>query len=209
MIDFYTWTTPNGRKVSILLEELGLPYRTIPVDITKGEQARPEFIAISPNGKIPAIFDTDTGICMMESAAIMLYLAEKTGGKLIPEDLAARSRMMEWLMWQMAGFGPMCGQVHHFVHFNRGKSAYAETRFLNEVKRLYQVLDDALAGQDFIAGDYSLADIAVWPWVSRFEWQTINLDHYPNVKRWYCRIADRAAVQKGYHVPAFVSDIPR
>tara|TARA_R110002094_G_scaffold60047_2_gene70743 strand:+ start:58 stop:687 length:630 start_codon:yes stop_codon:yes gene_type:complete len=209
MIDLYTWTTPNGRKISILLEELDLPYRVIPIDITKGEQKKPEFLAISPNGRIPAIFDSETGIRMMESGAIMLYLAKKAGGKLIPQDETSYCQMMEWLMWQMSGFGPMCGQVHHFVHFNPGKSDYAEDRFLNEVKRLYTVLDEALSERDFVAGEYSIADIAIWPWVSRFEWQTIDLDQYPNVKGWYGRIADRPAVQKGYHIPAFVTDIPR
>ncbi|MAZ02491.1 MAG: glutathione S-transferase [Sneathiella sp.] len=209
MIEFYTWGTPNGRKVSILLEELGLDYRVHPIDITAGDQKSAEFVEISPNGRIPAIVDTDTGIRMMESGAIMLYLSKKAGGKLVPTEEKAYWQMMEWLMWQMGGLGPMCGQVHHFVRFNQGKAPYAEERYLNEAKRLYGVLDAALSDRAFVAGDYSIADIAIWPWISRFEWQTIDLEQYPNVKSWYHRIADRPAVQKGYHIPKYVSDIPR
>ncbi|MFC4271578.1 glutathione S-transferase [Sneathiella chungangensis] len=209
MIDLYTWTTPNGRKVSILLEELGLPYNVKSIDIGNDEQKTPEFLEISPNGRIPAIVDHDTGIRMMESGAIMLYLSKKAGGKLVPTDEKAYWQMMEWLMWQMGGLGPMAGQVHHFVRFNPGKAPYAEDRYLTEAKRLYGVLDTALANRDFVAGDYSIADIAIWPWISRFEWQTIDLADYPNVKGWYNRIFERPAVQKGYHVPKFVTDIPR
>ena len=209
MIEFYTWGTPNCRKVSILLEELGLDYRVHPIDITAGDQKSPEFIEISPNGRIPAIVDTDTGIRMMESGAIMLYLSKKAGGKLVPTEEKAYWQMMEWLMWQMGGLGPMCGQVHHFVRFNQGKAPYAEERYLNEAKRLYGVLDAALSERAYVAGDYSIADIAIWPWISRFEWQTIDLEQFPNIKSWYHRIADRPAVQKGYHIPKYVSDIPR
>ncbi|MCC3304023.1 glutathione S-transferase family protein [Sneathiella sp. HT1-7] len=208
MIDLYTWGTPNGRKVSILLEELGLPYEVKPIDITAGDQKTPEFLAISPNGRIPAIVDHDTGVRMMESGAIMLYLAKKAGGKLIPSDDVGYWQMMEWLMWQMGGLGPMAGQTHHFVRFNPGKAPYAEERYLNEVKRLYGVLDTALSERDYVAGEYSVADIAIWPWISRFEWQTIDLNQYPNVKDWYNRIAGRPAVQKGYHIPHYVSDVP-
>jgi GST-like protein len=208
MIDLYTWGTPNGRKVSILLEELGLPYEVKPIDITAGDQKTPEFLAISPNGRIPAIVDHDTGIRMMESGAIMLYLSKKAGGKLVPSDEVGYWQMMEWLMWQMGGLGPMAGQVHHFVRFNAGKAPYAEERYLNEAKRLYGVLETVLAERDYVAGEYSIADIAIWPWISRFEWQTIDLNQYPNVKDWYNRIAGRPAVQKGYHLPHFVSDIP-
>lgn len=209
MIDLYTWTTPNGRKVSILLEELELPYNVKSIDIGNDEQKTPEFLEISPNGRIPAIVDHDTGVRMMESGAIMLYLSKKAGGKLVPTDEKAYWQMMEWLMWQMGGLGPMAGQVHHFVRFNPGKAPYAEDRYLTEAKRLYGVLDTALANRDFVAGDYSIADIAIWPWISRFEWQTIDLADYPNVKGWYNRIFERPAVQKGYHVPKFVTDIPR
>ena len=209
MIEFYTWGTPNGRKVSILLEELGLEYRVHPIDITAGDQKSAEFVEISPNGRIPAIVDTDTGIRMMESGAIMLYLSKKAGGKLVPTEEKAYWQMMEWLMWQMGGLGPMCGQVHHFVRFNPGKAPYAEERYLNEAKRLYGVLDAALSERAYVAGEYSIADIAIWPWISRFEWQTIDLEQFPNIKSWYHRIADRPAVQKGYHIPKYVSDIPR
>ncbi|MCF8466941.1 MAG: glutathione S-transferase N-terminal domain-containing protein [Sneathiella sp.] len=209
MIDLYTWGTPNGRKVSILLEELGLEYAVKPIDIGAGDQKTPEFTAISPNGRIPAIFDHDTGIRMMESGAIMLYLSKKAGGKFVPAEEVAYWRMMEWLMWQMGGIGPMLGQAHHFLRFNPGKAPYAEERYLAETKRLYAVLDNHLADCDYVAGDYSIADIAIWPWISRFEWQTIDLNEFPNVKSWYSRIAERPAVQKGYHIPHYVSDIPR
>ena len=207
MIDLYTWTTPNGRKVSILLEELGTPYAAHPVDISKDEQFKPDFLKISPNNRIPAIVDRETGFHLMESGAIMLYLAEKAG-KFLPRDLQARYRVVEWLMWQMGGPGPMLGQVHHFVKYNKGKAPYAEERYLKEANRLYRVLDMRLAGREFVADDYSIADMAIWPWISRFEWQTIDMNQYPNVKRWYVTIANRPAVQKGYKVPKDVGDIP-
>ncbi len=207
MIDLYTWTTPNGRKVSILLEELGLPYTTHPIDITKDEQFHPDFLKISPNNRIPAIVDRDTGFHLMESGAIMLYLAEKTG-RLLPRELEPRYRVIEWLMWQMGGIGPMLGQVHHFVRFNAGKAPYAEERYTKEAHRLYGVLDKRLAEREYVADAYSIADIAIWPWISRFEWQKVDLGRYPNVKRWYVAIAGRPAVQRGYHVPKHVSDIP-
>lgn len=208
MIDLYTWTTPNGRKVSILLEELGLEYSVHPINITEGDQNAEEFLKISPNNKIPAIVDHDTGITLMESGAIMLYLADKTG-KFMPSGAKERWEVIEWLMWQMGGLGPMLGQVHHFTKFNPGKAPYAQDRFLAEGNRIYGVLDKRLEGQDYIVGDeYTIADMAIWPWVSRFEWQTIDLDKFPNVKRWYNSIAARPAVQKGYHVPKFTLDIP-
>jgi len=207
MIDLYTWTTPNGRKVSIMLEEVGLPYTVHPIDINAGDQHDSDFAAISPNRKIPAIVDRDTGITMMESGAILLYLAEKTG-MLMPSEDKARWQTMEWLMWQMGGIGPMLGQVHHFVRFNKGKSAYAEDRYFTEAKRLYGVLDARLADHEYLVDDYSVADIATWPWISRFEWQTIDLNEYPNVKRWYLAIAGRPAVQRGYHIPTKLQDIP-
>ncbi|HML12681.1 MAG TPA: glutathione S-transferase N-terminal domain-containing protein [Xanthobacteraceae bacterium] len=207
MIDLYTWTTPNGRKASIMLEEVGLPYTVHPVDISKDEQFKPEFLKISPNNRIPAIVDRDNGYHLMESGAILMYLAEKTG-KLMPKDLEKRYRVIEWVMWQMGGPGPMLGQVHHFVKFNKGKAPYAEERYLKEAHRLYGVLDRRLTGRAFVADEYSIADIAIWPWISRFEWQTIDLNQYPNVKRWYVEIANRPAVQRGYDVPKKVSDIP-
>lgn len=207
MIDLYTWTTPNGRKVSILLEELGLDYNVHAIDIGKDEQHSPEFLKISPNNKIPAIVDNETGVSLMESGAIMWYLAEKHG-RFLPEGQVARAEVMQWLMWQMGGFGPMAGQAHHFLHFNPGKAAYAEERFGAEVKRLYAVLDKQLEGRDHICGGYSIADMACWPWVSRYEWQQIDLTEYPNVRAWYQRLRARDAVQKGYHVPKVMGDIP-
>ncbi len=173
MIELYTWTTPNGQKVSIMLEEVGLPYRAHPIDITKDEQFAPDFLKIAPNNKIPAIVDTDNGLHLMESGAILMYLAEKTG-MLWPQDFPTKWRVVEWLMWQMGGPGPFLGQVHHFVKFNPGKSAYAEERYAKEAKRLWGVLDRHLADVAFVAGDYSIADIAIWPWIARFEWQTVD-----------------------------------
>ena len=207
MIDLYTWTTPNGSKVTILLEELGLDYNVHAIDIGKDEQHSPEFLKISPNNKIPAIVDNETGVSLMESGAIMWYLAEKHG-RFLPEGQVARAEVMQWLMWQMGGFGPMAGQAHHFLHFNPGKAAYAEERFGAEVKRLYAVLDKQLEGRDHICGGYSIADMACWPWVSRYEWQQIDLTEYPNVRAWYQRLRARDAVQKGYHVPKVMGDIP-
>ncbi|MDX5434518.1 MAG: glutathione S-transferase N-terminal domain-containing protein [Halomonas sp.] len=208
MIDLWTWTTPNGRKVSILLEELGLPYRTHTVDITQGEQHEPAFLAVSPNNKIPAIRDDETGIALMESGAIMIYLAEKAG-RFLPSEPEKHYRTLEWLMWQMGGLGPLLGQAHHFLHFKPGKAAYAEERFHGEAQRLYRVMDARLADNTYLAGDeYTIADMACWPWVSRYEWQRIDLADYPNVKRWYVGIANRPAVQRGYQVPKKVNEIP-
>jgi GSH-dependent disulfide-bond oxidoreductase len=207
MIDLYTWTTPNGRKVSILLEELGADYEVHPIDIGQGDQHAPDFLKISPNNKIPAIVDRDTGISLMESGAILWYLAEKHG-QFLPASPEARIRVMEWLMWQMGGLGPMLGQAHHFLKYNRGKAPYAEERYSNEARRLYSVLDTQLDGRDYIAGDYSIADIACWPWISRYEWQEIDLADYPNVRTWYRRILDREAVRRGYQVPKDMGEIP-
>ena len=207
MIDLYTWKTPNGRKISIALEELGLPYKLFPVNIGNGEQHQPDFLRISPNGKIPAIVDHDTGITLMESGAILLYLAEKTG-RLMPRESAKRWQATQWLMWQMAGLGPMLGQIHQFVKYNPGKSPFAEERYLKEGLRLYGVLDRQLQDHQHIVDDYSIVDIAVWPWVSRYEWQTIDLRKFPNVCRWYLEVAARPAVKAGYDVPAFGETIP-
>lgn len=207
MIDLYSWTTPNGRKVSILLEELGIDYEVHPINIGQGDQNTPEFLKISPNNKIPAIIDRDNGLMLMESGSIMWYLAEKYG-KFLPSGPLDRIKVMEWLMWQMGGLGPMAGQSHHFLHFNPGKAEYAEERFAAEVQRLYGVLNKQLEGRDYICGEYSIADMACWPWVSRYEWQQINLADYPNVRAWYKRLLGREAVQKGYHVPKVVGEIP-
>ena len=207
MIDLYTWTTPNGRKVSIALEEFGLPYTVHPIDIGKDEQFTSAFLKVSPNNFIPAIVDRDNDFSLMESGAILLYLAEKTG-KLMPKELKTRYRVIEWLMWQMGNIGPMLGQVHHFVKYNPGKAPYAEERYTKKAHRLYGALDRQLGAHEFVAGEYSIADIAIWPWISRFEWHKIDLAKYPNVKRWYVSIAKRPAVQKGYQVPKNVGDIP-
>lgn len=207
MIDLYSWTTPNGRKVSIALEEMGLPYTVHPIDIGKDEQFAPDFLKVSPNNRIPAIVDREKNFSLFESGAILMYLAEKTG-KLMPETLEDRYRVIEWLMWQMGGIGPMLGQAHHFLKYNVGKAPYAEERYGKEAHRLYKVLNTRLEGREFVADDYSIADIAIWPWISRFEWQQIDLNDYPNVKRWYVEIAKRPAVVKGYAVPKDTGPIP-
>ena len=207
MIELYTWSTPNGRKVSIMLEELELPYTVHPIDITNDEQFSDAFLKISPNNKIPAIVDGDNGMTLMESGAILLYLAKKTG-RLLPEDEVGRWRAIEWLMFQMGGLGPMLGQAHHFLHFNKDASDYAAKRYAVEAQRLYDVMDERLAHNAYLAGaEYSVADIAAWPWISRYEWQSIDFTDYPNVARWYRDIAARPAVQRGYQVPA-AADIP-
>jgi GST-like protein len=194
-----------------MLEELGVPYTAHAIDISKNEQFAPEFLKIAPNNRIPAIVDHETGISMMETGAIMLYLAEKHE-RFFP-DGDEKWSAVEWLMWQMGGVGPMFGQVHHFVKFNRGKSDYAEERYSTEAKRLYGVLNKRLEGRDFIAGTgrgaYSIADMATWPWVSRFEWQEVNLNEFPNVKDWYVRIAERPAVQRGYQIPKYTTEVPK
>ena len=207
MIDLYTWSTPNGRKVSIALEEMGLAYKAIAVDIGKDEQFKPDFLKISPNNRIPAIVDHDNGLALFESGAILMYLADKTG-KFWPKDAKAHWQTIQWLMWQMGGVGPMLGQVHHFVKYNAGKAPYAEERYLKEAKRLYGVLDKQLAQSEYVAGTYSIADMSIWPWISRFEWQHMDLNQYPHVKRWYVAIAKRPAVQKGYDVPVKQPGIP-
>jgi len=207
MIDLYTWTTPNGRKVSIMLEELELPYNAISVNIGKKEQFEPDFLKISPNNKIPAIVDQDEGISLMESGAILIYLAEKTG-QLMPQSGRAKWEVLEWLMMQMGSVGPMLGQTHHFVFYNEGKAPYAEERYLKENARIYGVLDRRLEENEYLAGDYSIADIATWPWISRYPRQRMDLHEYPNLLRWYLDIAARPAVQRGYYVPEKVEDIP-
>lgn len=205
MIDLYTWGTPNGRKISIALEEFELPYEVHAVNILKDEQFAPDFLAISPNNKIPAIVDRDNGRALMESGAILIYLADKCD-RFWGED---RYQTLEWLMLQMGGVGPMLGQAHHFLQFNAGKAPYAEERYGAEAKRLYKVLDTRLAAHEYLAGDYTIADMATWPWISRYEWQGVDFAEYPHLKRWYLDIADRPAVQRGYDVPAHVNPIPR
>lgn len=210
MIDLYTWTTPNGRKASILLEELGVPYTVYAIDITKDEQFAPDFLKIAPNNRIPAIVDQETGIQLFETGAIMLYLADKH--KQFQCEGNEYWHMMEWLMWQMGGLGPMMGQTHHFVKYNKGKSEYSEQRYSKEARRLYGVLNRRLEGREYIAGEgtgvYSIADMACWPWVSRFEWQEIDLNDFANVRDWYLRIATRPAVQAGYSIPKFTTEVP-
>jgi len=207
VIDLYTWTTPNGRKISIALEEMGRPYTVHPVDISKDEQFKPEFLKISPNNRIPAIVDRDNGMSLMESGAILIYLGDKSG-KLLPASGEKRYRVIEWLMWQMGGPGPMLGQVHHFVKYNAGKAPYAEERYLKEAHRLYGVLNKRLEDREYVADEYSIADIAIWPWISRYEWQTIDMKQYPNVLRWYTTIANKPATQRGYKVPKDVGEVP-
>ena len=207
MIDLYTWTTPNGRKVSILLEELGVEYTVHPINIGQGDQTSPEFLNIGPNNKIPVIVDGDTNASVMESGAIMIYLAEKYG-KFLPDDPLKKTEVMEWLMWQMGGLGPMLGQAHHYLHFNPGKAEYAEERFKAEVERLYGVLEARLVGRNYICDEYSIADMACWPWISRYEWQGMDLADFPNIRAWYQRLLARDAVQKGYQVPKVMGDIP-
>ena len=208
MIDLYTWSTPNGRKVSIMLEECGLPYEVHPIDIGKDHQFRPEFLAISPNNKIPAIRDRDDGQSVFESGAILIYLAEKTG-RFLPTAKAARIATLEWLMFQMGGVGPMLGQAHHFLHFNPGKAPYADERYGNEARRLYGVMDRRLGAVPYLAGaEVTIADFATWPWLSRWAWQGVDLAHFPNVRRWYVELANRPGVQRGYDVPKFGHAIP-
>jgi GST-like protein len=202
MIDLYFWQTPNGRKVSIALEELALPYQIIPINIARGEQFKPEFLAISPNNRIPAIVDhapADGGapISVFESGAILLYLADKTG-QLIPRDVRGRTEVLEWLMWQMGGIGPMFGQANHFVAYAPEKIPYAIDRYVNETRRLLRVLNTRLAERAFVAGDYSIADIASYPWVASARERLIKDEFdYPNVVRWIDAIAARPAVARG------------
>ena len=209
MIDFYTWTTPNGRKVSLMLEETGLEYKMIPINIGKDEQFEPEFLKISPNNKIPAIVDHDNNdFPLFETGAILMYLAEKTGQFLNTADRDVYWRTIEWLMWQMGGVGPMFGQVHHFTRYNPDKAPYAKERYENEARRLYGVLDRRLEGRDYIVDDYSIADMAVWPWTARFNWQEIDLNDYPNVRRWYMTMLDRPAAQRAWNIPETDQPLP-
>ena len=204
MIDLYTWTTPNGRKVSIMLEECGLPYKTHAIHIGKDEQFTPGFVAINPNSKIPAIVDSegDDGkpLSIFESGAILIYLAEKTG-QFLAKNGRARSDALQWLMFQMGGVGPIFGQVHHFLRAAKEPVPYAIERYGKEKDRLYQVLDNHLKSHQYLAGDYSIADMATYPWVARYEWHKTDLNAVPHVKRWFDAISARPAVQRGMAVP--------
>ena len=198
MIDLYTWSTPNGRKISIALEELDLAYRVIPVNIGAKEQFAEDFLAISPNNKIPCIRDSDNGRTLFESGAILLYLVDKTG-QLGGDD---HWQMVQWLMLQMSSIGPMFGQTHYFHRYNPGKAPHAEERFVSETHRLYGLLNRQLANREFLAGSYSVADIAIFPWVARWPWHSVDWSRYPDLARWYKTIVGRDAVQRGYNVPA-------
>ena len=210
MIDLYTWHTPNGRKVSIMLEEIEMPYEVHSINIAKDEQFQSHFLKVSPNNRIPAIVDRDNNYSLFESGAILLYLAEKSGKLINTDNRDDYYRTLEWLMWQMGGVGPMFGQVHHFVKYNKGKSEYSETRYSKEARRLYGVMDKKLSKSQYIAGnDYSIADISIWPWTARFDWQEIDLNEFPNVTRWYKEISSRPAVQKGWLVPENDQVIPQ
>ena len=208
MYELYTWGTPNGRKVSIALEEFALDYKVKAINITKDEQFAPDFLAISPNNKIPALVDSKANFALMESGAILIYLADKVG-ELLPPSGEERYEVLQWLMMQMGSVGPMLGQTHHFVKFNKGKSAYAEERYASETNRIYGVLDKQLSASQFLTKSFSIADIATWPWISRFEWQEIDFSKYPNLLRWYLELADRPATQRGYDVPQTGAEIPR
>jgi GST-like protein len=203
MIDLHYWTTPNGHKVSLFLEEAGLPYRIFPVNIGQNDQFKPDFLEISPNNRIPAIVDhepADGGepISLFESGAILLYLAEKTG-QFIPQDLRGRQEALQWLFWQMGGLGPMAGQNHHFNRFAQEKIPYAIKRYVDETTRLYGVLNKRLADRDFVAGsEYSIADMSIYPWIARHSWQDQNLDDYPNLKRWFDAVTNRDATKRAY-----------
>ena len=201
MIDLYTFSTPNGRKASIMLEELGLDYTVHKIDITKCEQFTPDFVAINPNSKIPAIVDRDSDITVFESGAILIYLAEKTG-KLLSTEPKQRFQTIEWLMFQMGSVGPMFGQYNHFYKYAPEKIPYAIARYQKETLRLYDVLNTQLAKTEYISGDYSIADIAIYPWIAAYEFMELTLDRHPELKRWYKTLQQRPAVAQGMKVPA-------
>jgi GST-like protein len=205
MIELYTWSTPNGRKVSVMLEELGVPYNIHAINIGKGDQFTADYVAINPNSKIPAIIDTDgpdgKPMSIMESGAILIYLADK-GGKLLPTSARERSAVLQWLMFQMGGVGPMFGQVHHFLRAAKEPVPYAIERYTTETRRLYGVLNERLKDREYLADDYSIADIATYPWIARYEWHKTRLEDFPHVKRWFDAISERPAVQRGMKVPA-------
>jgi GSH-dependent disulfide-bond oxidoreductase len=204
MFDVYFWTTPNGYKITILLEELGWKYNVIPVNIGQGEQFEPKFLKISPNNRMPALVDHEgpggKPITIFESGAILMYLAEKAGGKFMPLEMRARYNVIQWLMFQMASVGPMLGQAHHFRRYAPEPIQYAIDRYTNEAKRLYNVIDKRVAEAGYLAGEYSIADIATYPWLRTHNWQGQNLEDFPNLKRWYDAIEARPAVQRGLAV---------
>jgi GST-like protein len=203
MIQLYTWATPNGKKVSVMLEEVELSYEVHPINIAKGDQLKPEYLAINPNNKIPAIIDTDgpggKPLKLFESGAILMYLAEKTG-KFLPQEMAKRYEVIQWLMFQMGGVGPMFGQANYFYRLEE-KVPFAIDRYYKEAIRLYKVLEQTLGQKDYLAGDYSIADIATYPWVGRHEGHNVKLEEFPNVKRWFETISQRPAVKRGMAVP--------
>ncbi len=211
MIDLYTWSTPNGYKASIALEEMELGYRPIPVNIGRGEQFTPEFLALNPNNKVPTIVDHDgpsgAPFAVFESGAILIYLAEKCG-RLLPTERAARSRALQWLMFQMANVGPMLGQAHHFREYAPEQIPYAIERYTNEARRIYRVLDRRLADTEFLGGDYSIADIATFPWIRSSTSHGQVLEDHPNLARWFAAVATRPAVQRGLEVPVGGASAP-
>jgi len=212
MIDLYYWTTPNGHKITLFLEESGLPYRLLPVNIGKGEQFSAEFLRISPNNKIPAMVDTqpaDGGepLALFESGAILFYLAEKTG-RFLPADLRGRHEVMQWLFWQMGGLGPMAGQNHHFAQYAPDPIPYAIERYVKETARLYDVLNRRLADRDFVAGDYSIADMACYPWIVPHERQRQDLDNFPHLRRWFDAIGERPATRRAYALAGEINPAP-
>ena len=196
MLELYYWPTPNGHKISIMLEECGLEYAVKPVNIGAGEQFDPAFLAISPNNRMPAIVDTDTGISVFEGGAILVYLAEKAG-KFLPTELASRFEVLQWLFWQAGGLGPMAGQLSHFVNYARGDHAYSKARYAKEYDRLLAVMEVRLRNRDFLAGEYSIADIASFPWVIPYRRLGLDLDKFPNLRRWFDTLKERPAVRRG------------
>ena len=212
MIDLYYWTTPNGHKITLFLEEAGLPYTIHPVNLGRGHQFKPEFLAISPNNRIPAIVDQDLGdggapVSVFESGAILLYLAEKTG-KFLPKDLRGRIAALEWLFWQVGGLGPMAGQNHHFKQYAPEKLGYAIERYVNETNRLYAVLNKRLSDRAFVAGEYSIADMASYPWIVPYENQGQKLSDFPHLERWFEAIRARPATQRAYAKAAEINGAP-
>jgi GST-like protein len=197
MIKLYFFPSPNGLKIAIMLEECGLPYAVQPVDIGRGEQFHPEYLALNPNNKIPTIVDQDTGIAVFESGAILMYLAEKSA-RFLPAPPLARMQTLSWLFWQVGGLGPMAGQAHHFRAFADEEVPYAIRRYTDECNRLYGVMDRQLSSQEYLAGEYSIADIACWPWVVPHERQGQDLDSFPNVKRWFETVGERPGVRRGF-----------
>ena len=201
MLELYSWDTSNGRKVAIMLEEIGLSYEYRPIDITQGDQHKAEFLTTNPNGKIPAIIDPEgpqgRPITIFESAAILIYLAEKTGSSLWPEDPREKSQVLQWLMFQMGSVGPMLGQALHFYKYSSQQVPYATERYMTEALRLFRVMDDWLNNRDYFATSYSLADIAIYPWIARWEWLDISWTEFPNLKAWYDRLSERPAIRKG------------